>query len=688
MSRTPRHRPRATLGLAAALLLAVLLVPAATAAPAGAQDATVEGRVVVGGTALPGYEVTLHASGQGQLGSATTGGAGGFSIQYPTPSDPSSVLYLLARNPSGPPAPGTITLASVLGTSPVVEVATVTEVTTVAAGFAMAQFTEASTIGGRAPGLQNASAFVGNLADAQGGGVSPILGSAPNGSETSALATFGSLANMVAACVEGPADCTALLAAATPPGGAPPGDTFQAMADIAANPGRSVANVAALFAVSQLGATPNQPARTLPPDAWTLALRFDGDGTSMDGPGNFAIDHEGNLYVVNNYEYGFPASVPVCGSDLLLKFDPTGQYVAGSPFRGGGLSGAGFGVEIDRYGDVWAANFGFAAPEPGCPADRQPPHNSISKFTPDGTPLSPAEGFTGAYDWPQGMDFDEAGTLWVANCDGDSVARLPEGDPDRAEEITDIGVEQPLAVAHTADSIFVTGTLSNNVARLRLDGTPYPDSPIGNPDGTPGAFDYPMGIAADSDGYMWVANSARVDLPCPAIKQIGDGGGSSTLLSPTGEVVLQTEAEAGGQTVPWGIAVDGDDNVWHANFTRRRLSHICGRRVETCPPGVTTGEGISPDGTGYGFDGLVRNTGVAIDQSGNVWLTNNWKDVPVQTNPGGYEIVAYVGLAAPVDRPEPEPRPDPEPTPEPGPTPAPGPAVPALPIRTAARFTG
>ena len=39
--------------------------------------------------------------------------------------------------------------------------------------------------------------------------------------------------------------------------------------------------------------------------------------------------------------------------------------------------------------------------------------------------------------------------------------------------------------------------------------------------------------------------------------------------------------------------------------------------------------------SGYGFDGLVRNTGVAVDLSGNVWLANNWKNVPIQTNPGG-----------------------------------------------------
>jgi len=29
-------------------------------------------------------------------------------------------------------------------------------------------------------------------------------------------------------------------------------------------------------------------------------------------------------------------------------------------------------------------------------------------------------------------------------------------------------------------------------------------------------------------------------------------------------------------------------------------------------------------------------------------LANNWKEIPIQTNPGGYEMVAFVGAAAPV----------------------------------------
>jgi hypothetical protein len=84
-----------------------------------------------------------------------------------------------------------------------------------------------------------------------------------------------------------------------------------------------------------------------------------------------------------------------------------------------------------------------------------------------------------------------------------------------------------------------------------------------------------------------------------------------------------------------------------ANFGKQRVSQFCGLRPRTCPPGTDTGEAISPDGTGYGFDGLVRNTGLAVDPSGNVWVANNWLNKPVQSNPGGHEAVVFVGIAAP-----------------------------------------
>jgi hypothetical protein len=117
----------------------------------------------------------------------------------------------------------------------------------------------------------------------------------------------------------------------------------------------------------------------------------------------------------------------------------------------------------------------------------------------------------------------------------------------------------------------------------------------------------------------------------------------------------------GGITLPWGIAVDGNDTVWVFNFgavkvgtsttTPTGISRFCGVDTKKCPPGMRVGDPISPD-TGYRSDSLQRITGGQIDPSGNVWLTNNWKiDSDGFVNPGGNAVVIAIGAAAPVKTP-------------------------------------
>jgi sugar lactone lactonase YvrE len=331
-----------------------------------------------------------------------------------------------------------------------------------------------------------------------------------------------------------------------------------------------------------------------------------------------------------------------------MEFTPDGRYVTGSPYTGGGLNGAGFGITLDPRGNVWVGNFGFASP--GC-AD-QPPHTSVSEFTSAGQPLSPPQtatapgGFTGgSVSWPQGTVSDRQGNIWIANCGNNSVTRYANGNPQMATNLSDLGVSNPFDIAlNGRGQAFVTGSGSNTVAMLNPDGTPA-RSPI-----TQGGLNHPLGIAADVQGNMWVANSATFGVPCPNGSITLRGTGSVSLISSNG-VPSPKGFTGGGLTVPWGIAVDGHDNVWVANFAGQRVSEFCGTTAANCPTGTKTGQPISPS-TGYGFNGLTRNTGIQIDPSGNVWIANNWKTFPQpRYNPGGYQMVVYVGAAGPIHTP-------------------------------------
>jgi DNA-binding beta-propeller fold protein YncE len=677
----PAHRR--VFGAALTLLASVALL----LAPAAALGASGGGRVLAGSVPLRGLNVTLLAANPGAsrpvvLGRARSRRGGRFVLRYRS-SNRRAVRYLLATRPccaaeaGFPVVADTYKLGLALGAGSVPPQATLNERTTVAMGYAMAQFIHGNRVAGKDPGLRNAAAMSRNLVRRRGT-LASVLARFPNGSSTSTLRSFDSLANLLALCRRQDRRCARLLRLGGTPGEGAAGDTLQATVDIAVNPWR---NVEGLFKLSRLAAAPRPryaPAlgRRQLPDAWTLALRFEGSPPAMDGPGNFAIDARGGIWVGNNYEHSRESTKPTCFGRKLFRFTPTGRYFPGSPYESGGTSGVGFGITIDKDEHVWVGNFGFEGK--GC--RKEAPHNSVSEYEPNGKALSPelakagirrkktkkttilVQTYTGGWEvgdifWPQATIADVNNNIWVANCGNNSVTMLRDADPGQAVNFPEshfsllggFRFTRPFgAASDAAGNVYVGGNGSATVVEMGPDGEVL-DRFSG------GGLHRPLGLATDSRGNVWVSNSTWVVAPCVGQFHPERGprkGGSVTLIERDGDMPAQDPFEGGGLKNAWGIAVDGADHVWVANFSGRRLSELCGVQTRLCPPGKRRiGAPISPETTGYGFNGLVRNTGVAVDPSGNVWLANNWKDVPIQTNPGGYQIVVYLGLAAPVKTP-------------------------------------
>ena len=141
-----------------------------------------------------------------------------------------------------------------------------------------------------------------------------------------------------------------------------------------------------------------------------------------------------------------------------------------------------------------------------------------------------------------------------------------------------------------------------------------------------------------------------------------DHSGSVTLLRPDGTPYPGSPFTGGGLPGPWAVVVDGNDNVWISNFAMpdSPIVQLCGVRTETCPPGMKTGDQISPPG-GYVGGGLQMQTDIAIDPAGNVWVMNNWQDIAscigkpqeaLSTRCGGQGVVIFYGMAKPVRAPQ------------------------------------
>ena len=562
----------------------------------------INGFVMSGEQPIASSRVTLLRTGPErkikELGRAVSDSSGFFSISYNVPSNPNAVLYLRADSnlinlsqKTRTTGPSSVRLATVLGKLPVESDIVINERTTVATTYAMAQFFTEDGIDGTYPGLQNTAAIVENLVDLSSGGIAPVLDSPPNGESTSTRAAFNSLSNILASCVRTEADCVTLFDLATPPGGAPPENTLEAAVNIAHFPWQNVANI---FTLSQEEVL-YVPALTTEEDlaAWTLALRYQGNGMELNGPGNIAFDAEGNAWVGNNYVFQLDPKDHegrVCGDDHVLKFTPTGEDAPGAPFQGGGLYGVGYGITLDPEGNVWLGNFAFQGAN--CPLNPDELSQSVSKFSPDGTPISPNTegneigGFKGAgntINYPQGTVSDRQGNIWIANCNGNSMTQFPGGDPDQAfliqpmDDMSEPLVLSPFDIAidvdgnawvtsNEGDSVFVFDTEGNLIQSL-----------TGDEASDAGLF-LPMGIASDSLGNQWVANSGIITAPCdgnsvPDLIEIlvltldpgfTGANASVTMINPDGTPV--GPFTGGGLLIPWGIAIDGNNNVWVANF--------------------------------------------------------------------------------------------------------------------------
>jgi streptogramin lyase len=584
-----------------------------------------KGRALGGQFPVTGAEIQLYAAGSsGYAVSAkpllspapTTDSNGDFTIStsdYTCPS-PTVPAYLVATG--GDPGLGSnkpsIALMAALGSCgqiSTISFVNVNEVTTVASVWALAPFLgpgeQVGTSSTNAQGLANAFANINNIVDITKG-TSPGT-SAPTGALIPAEKIY-SLANILASCINssGSTACDALFNAAMPPLGSPPTDTLGAALDIARNPSN---NVAALFALAP-PQSPFQPALSSAPKDWMMAVTFNGGGLNL--PASIAIDALGNAWAVN-----FCGSNSPCSS--VTELSNTGEPMSSSGGFTDGSLWEDYGLAIDIHGSVWVTNQQTTSVNSGL--------GSVSELSASGQVVSPFS--AGGIYFPVAVATDTDGSIWVAN-QGDSTASKLSNSGIAISGSGGWGAPGQLA---GPDAVAIDASHNAWFAN----GSDSPGSVVSiSPDGgtvnvIASGGDEPSGIATDrvgistnaSKGHVWIANYSTSSISELELNNNGT------------ESLLSSGYTGGGINHPNGIAVDGAGNVWAANWEGDTLTELQGAS------GANPGQPLSPP-TGFGADASLHEPyGIALDSSGNIWVSNF----------GSNTITQFLGAATPVTTP-------------------------------------
>jgi len=134
-----------------------------------------------------------------------------------------------------------------------------------------------------------------------------------------------------------------------------------------------------------------------------------------------------------------------------------------------------------------------------------------------------------------------------------------------------------------------------------------------NGTGTAASFAYPMGIALDGAGNLYVADQGNNE-----IRKITTTGAVSvfagSLISGNGNATTALSLFTG----PTGVAVDAAGNAYVADFGNNLVRKITAGNVTTLA-GTGKGGKVNATGTAASFSGPA---GVAVDAAGNVYVAD------------------------------------------------------------------
>ena len=418
--------------------------------------------------------------------------------------------------------------------------------------------------------------------------------------------------------------------------------------------------VAESFSSTIRKVTPTGVATTFAGTAYEYGSTDGPDSVALfRGPSGLAVDSAGNVYVADSSNH------------TIRKVTPAGVVttLAGGAGLSGNTDGTGSGarfyyprgVAVDSAGNVYVADNW---------------NSVIRKVTPAGdvTTLAGSAGISGSADGtgsaarfrdPTGVAVDSVGNVYVGDSLNHTIRKVTpagavstlvggvglSGSTDGTGSAARFSYPRGVAV-DSAGNVYVADSSNHTIRKVTptggvttLAGTAGGGS--GSTNGTGGAarFNYPSAVAVDSAGSVYVADTIN-----DTIRKVTTTGGVTTFA---GTAATSGSTDGTGSAArfsgPRGVAVDSAGNVYVADYNNHTIRKVTPAGVVTTLAG-SAGLLGSADGTGSAAR-FNYPYGVAVDSSGNVYVADNGNHTIRKVTPtGGVTTLAgSTGLAGSID---------------------------------------
>lgn len=387
--------------------------------------------------------------------------------------------------------------------------------------------------------------------------------------------------------------------------------------------------------------TPSGDVSTL---AGSISGYIDGIGTAaaFKSPNKITIDKNNNLYVTDNY---FKIRKVTPNGEVTTYAGSTSGYADGistaAQFR------APIDIALDANNNLYIADSY---------------NHKVRKINPSGevtTLAGSTQGFDDSitiispkFAAPDSVVLDASGNVYVADSNNHKIRKITpsgvvstlagstQGDTDGTGTAAQFNYPTGIAI-DVSGNLYVAENNNSKIRKITANGVVTTYAGLGGSgylDGTISVaqFSGPMGIAIDATGNMYVS-----DMFNHKVRKITPGGMVSTLAGSTIGYADGTGTDAKFNQ-PAAITVDRNGNVYVADSENSAVRKI------TPSGAVTTLEG-SPIGLYANVNGIksefLDTEGVAVDASGNVFVSDYGNNRIMQITPSGTVIYIAGGTA-------------------------------------------